>query len=186
MNLKTALNELFEKKGSAYYGAEPINQLQHALQSACLAEREGAGRPLIVAALLHDVGHLLGRGDEGLAEAGTDARHEVSGARYLSRWFGPAVSEPVRLHVEAKSYLCAVDREYYANLTRASQDSLAVQGGVFDEEQAAAFARETFFEEAVRLRRWDDRAKDPAAETPDLQYYLAIAEEVAAAALPAR
>lgn len=184
MHCADKIAELFQTKGAAYYGSEPVNQLQHALQSAYLAEESGADRPLVVAALLHDIGHLLGRGDEGLAEEGIDARHELSGARYLARWLGPAVSEPVRLHVQAKSYLCAVDPDYYDGLSQASKDSLAVQGGVFDEEQVTQFTREPWFQDAVRLRRWDDLAKSPEAGTPGLDHYLEMVEELAAASPP--
>lgn len=181
MQLLSTFSEMFETRGSAYYGAESVNQLQHALQTARLAEIESASPELIVAALLHDVGHLLGSGGEGLVDAGIDARHEMSGARFLGQWFGPAVTEPVRLHVQAKAYLCHVDTGYYNGLSQGSRDSLAVQGGSLDAPRAEHFRREPYREDAVRLRQWDDRAKDPRVETPGLAHYLDIASGVAIA-----
>lgn len=179
MSLSSVLTELFENKGSTWYGDESISQLQHALQAARLAESEGASRELIVAALFHDVGHLLGMAEEGLVRKGIDARHEVSGARFLSQWFDMAVTEPVRLHVQAKAYLCHIDRDYFESLSPASVESLEVQGGVFDGEQARRFRREDYSDDAVRLRRWDDKAKDPRVETPPLNHYIAIASRLA-------
>lgn len=170
--------DLFERKGIAYYG-ENVNQLQHALQAAHLAETEGASRELIVAALFHDIGHLLGAGDEGLATKGIDARHEVSGARFLSRWFRMPVTEPIRLHVAAKAYLCHIDRGYFETLSSASVESLEVQGGIFDEDQARRFRREAYSDDAIKLRRWDEKAKNPDADTPPLDHFMAIAAAVA-------
>lgn len=177
--LEPFLRELFETRGAAYYGAESVSQLQHALQTAHLAEIEGGSGALVVAGFLHDIGHLLGRGDEGLAQRDVDARHEVSGARVLGRWFGPELTEPVRLHVQAKSYLCFTDPGYRRRLSRASRDSLAVQGGVLDERQARAFEQTPYADDAVRLREWDDRAKDPDARTPPMDYYIAVAKDLA-------
>jgi len=181
MQLVDTMTRLFEIGGAGFYGGEEVSQLQHALQAARLAEKDNASRALITAALLHDVGHLLGAGDEGLAERGVDARHELSGSRFLERWFDAEVTEPVRIHVGAKSYLCRVEPGYYDSLSPASRDSLAVQGGPLDARQAQRFQEEPFFADAVRLRRWDDRAKDPRAITPGLDYYLRIATEAARA-----
>ncbi len=180
MQLADTLIRLFEVSGADFYGGEEVSQLQHALQAAQLAEADDAPPALITAALLHDVGHLLGAGDEGLAERGIDARHELSGARFLERWFGSEVTEPVRLHVRAKSYLCHVELGYYASLSDASRSSLAAQGGPLNANQAQQFRQEPFFEDAVRLRRWDEGAKDPQARTPALEHYLQIATRVAA------
>ena len=165
------LFDLLERKGGSRYGGEAVSQLGHALQCALLAEQEGVGPALVTAALLHDVGHLIGQGDEGLAEKGIDARHEESGALYLSRHFVPGVSEPVRLHVDAKRYLCQVEPAYWDGLSTASRVSLEVQGGIMDADEAAAFAGQPFGDAAARLRRWDDLAKDPAAETPPLAHF---------------
>src|SRR5262249_42166074 len=122
---------LFAERGSAEYGGEAVSQTEHALQSAWAAEKAGADSAPITAALLHDVGHLLHRLPENCAEMGVDDRHEELGARWLQRHFGPEVSEPVRLHVPAKRYLCAIEPGYLERLSPASNLSLRLQGGVF-------------------------------------------------------
>ena len=176
---------LFDRRGADAYLAEAVTQEAHALQSAARAEAAGAGEALIVAALLHDLGHLIHRADEDLAGRGIDARHEAIGATWLARQFGPAVVEPVRLHVPAKRYLCATDPGYHATLSPASQRSLALQGGAFDAEATARFAALPFAEAAVALRLWDDRAKVPGAATRSLGEYRDMIARVRTAHPPA-
>ncbi len=175
----------FDRRGADAYSGEAITQEAHALQCAALAEAAGAEAALVVAALLHDLGHLIHNAGESLAARGIDARHEVIAATHLARWFGPAVVEPVRLHVPAKRYLCATDAGYYAALSPASQQSLAVQGGAFDAAEAESFAALPFAEDAVALRRWDDLAKIPDAPTKALGAYRALIRRVAEAHPPA-
>ena len=163
--------ELLRERGRARYGAEAVSQLQHALQCATLAEREDAPPALIAAALLHDVGHLVAD-DEDAAPHGIDMQHEDVAARYLARWFPPALVEPVSLHVSAKRYLCAVEPGYFEALSFASVRSLLLQGGTFDDDGAARFIALPRAADAVRLRRWDDLAKDPAMATPPLDHFL--------------
>ena len=164
------LVELFETRGMAQYGREAVSQTEHALQSATLAETEGAAPALVAAALLHDVGHLLAK----RRDANDDDHHEEIGWGYLKSTFGPAVSEPVRLHVPAKRYLCAVDPAYFSILSPASVSSLEVQGGRFTPDEAKSFHGVDFAEDAVRLRRWDDRAKTPGAPTKALRDYASL------------
>ena len=171
------LFRLLTEEGGARYCNEAVSQLEHALQCASLAEENQASDSLIVAALLHDIGHLSG-GDEGLAARGKDAGHEIAGAALLSRFFGPEVTEPVRLHVAAKRYLCATEARYGARLSRGSVTSLKVQGGLLSAAEIERFAKKTFFESAVALRRWDDAAKAPGARTPGLKSYQALAEQL--------
>jgi phosphonate degradation associated HDIG domain protein len=178
------LMQLFAKLGAAAYVDERVSQEAHALQAATLAGSQGAAETLIIAALLHDLGHLIhGRGDD-IAERGVDARHEAIGAVRLTRYFGAAVVEPVRLHVAAKRYLCATNRCYYADLSPGSQHSLALQGGAFDPVEAARFEAMPYAEDAVRLRRWDDLAKVPGARTKSLADYHRMIERVMAAHPP--
>lgn len=175
---------LLWEHGSAWYGQERVSQIQHALQCAWLAEQAGAGDALITAALFHDIAHLTHHLGEDCALRGVDDRHEHAGAQILTRWFAPEVTAPVALHVDAKRYLCAMEPEYAEGLSAASLTSLQLQGGIFDPEEAHFFIRIAHAEDAVRLRRWDDAAKDPAAQTPDLAHFAAIARRIAIASDP--
>ncbi|WP_374630715.1 phosphonate degradation HD-domain oxygenase [Ferrovibrio sp.] len=167
---------LLEKAGAERYGMEAVSQLEHALQCAMHAERAGGSDALVVACLLHDIGHLVGEGDEGLAERGEDAAHEHLAADWLSRYFDSDVVQPVRLHVDAKRYLCHAEPHYWAGLSQASKTSLEVQGGTYSADEAAAFMAQPHAAEAVLLRRWDDAAKTPKLKTPDIAYYRRFLE----------
>jgi [1-hydroxy-2-(trimethylamino)ethyl]phosphonate dioxygenase len=179
MNVVDEIFQIFENRGDEAYFGEPVSQKEHALQSAQQAEEEGATQSLIVAALLHDIGHLLHGEGEDIADRGVDARHEDAGEAWLARHFPAEVTEPVKLHVAAKRYLCRIDRAYLDQLSPASLQSLALQGGPFTEEEAREFERHRYHGEAVRLRRWDDRAKIPGLAVPDLEHYRPALEAVA-------
>ena len=161
---------LYRRKGEMSYG-EGVSMNAHGLQAALLAEQEEAGNALIVAALLHDIGHLLHDLPEDIADRGVDTEHESIASAWLSQYFPPAVSEPVRLHVAAKRYLCATEPGYAALLSAASQHSLGKQGGPMRADEAAAFAINRFCADAVRLRRWDDGGKDATATVAPLAAY---------------
>lgn len=174
------LAALFEGEGAAEYFGEAVTQAQHMLQAAALAQAEHAPAALVAAALLHDIGHFgaltaehAGLGGESLM-AGTDNHHSHTGAHWLARWFGPAVTEPVRLHVAAKQYLCAVEPGYFERLSEASRYTLTVQGGPMTAQQAAAFAADPYAEQAVRLRRWDEAAKDPDLDVPGFEHFTPL------------
>jgi [1-hydroxy-2-(trimethylamino)ethyl]phosphonate dioxygenase len=169
---------LFARRGREMYSGEPVTQTEHALQTALQAEQSGADAALITAAFLHDVGHLLHDLDEDCAEEGIDDKHEALGAEWLAQHFGFEVVEPVRLHVAAKRYLCAVDEEYNARLSDASRLSLRLQGGPFTEAQSRKFEQHPCFAAAIKLRRWDEEAKIPQLKTPPLEQYLDVARSV--------
>jgi [1-hydroxy-2-(trimethylamino)ethyl]phosphonate dioxygenase len=168
---------LFNERGSSQYGSEAVTQLQHGLQAAALATAAGAGPTLIAAALLHDVGHLLHDLPEDAPDHGIDDRHEVLGQKWLEQHFAPSVTEPVRLHVDAKRYLCAVEPGYLAKLSEPSRQSLALQGGPMSESEAAEFRALPHAEDAVRLRWWDDLAKDPHKQTPPVEAFADVIDE---------
>ncbi len=166
------IQRLLEQKASGRYGLTLINQQQHALQGAWLAEREGKGDAMIVAALLHDIGHMVHDLGENPADAGIDDRHEELGHAWLQAHFGPEVTEPVRLHVAAKRYLCAVEAEYFGKLSQDSVKSLALQGGPMSPEEVAAFEALPQHRDAVQLRRYDEQAKVKGLETPRVAHFM--------------
>jgi phosphonate degradation associated HDIG domain protein len=167
----------YGRLGHRQYGEE-VTQNQHALQCAALAAQDGAPESLIVAALLHDYGHLAETVEDADRPA-ADARHEMAGAALLGELFGPAVTAPVALHVAAKRYLCAGEPGYLEALSPASVHSLALQGGPFTPDRAAAFERLDGFADAVRLRRYDDLGKSADATPPDFDAYLPMMRRLA-------
>jgi phosphonate degradation associated HDIG domain protein len=173
------IEKLFRDHGHIEYSGENVTQLEHALQSAQRAESEGAGRELVTAALLHDLGHLLNLQGESPTTRGIDDQHQYYAIPFLRPLFPPAVIEAIRLHVDAKRALCALEHEYYEALSIDSKRSLTLQGGIFSRGEADAFMAKPFAAEAVRVRRWDDAAKVPGHPTPPLSHYLAIAARCA-------
>ena len=168
---------LFSSYGNARYGGEAVSQLEHALQCAQLAERAGETDETVVAAFLHDLGHMIVADPVKYAEmtsSGMDDRHQHVPVPFLSSIFTDAVLEPIRLHVDAKRFLCATSEAYWDTLSPASKRSLEIQGGPFSEEAAKAFAALPYSEEAVRLRRYDDQAKVPNVSTPELAHYFKL------------
>ncbi|RFU44848.1 phosphonate degradation HD-domain oxygenase [Paraburkholderia sp. DHOC27] len=172
---------LFEQHGALAYSGEPVTQLEHALQSAALAEQEGAGDELVAAAFLHDLGHLLNRFGETPTARGIDDLHQYFALPFLRPVLPDAVLEPIRLHVDAKRCLCAIDAEYFGHLSVDSVRSLELQGGIFSKEEADAFLSKPYAEDALRVRRWDDLAKEANRPTPDLDHYLEVVERVMSA-----
>jgi len=164
------IGELLAGLGARDYLGEPVTIGEHMLQAGALAEAAGAEGPLVAAALLHDVGYLLKE---------TDTRHGEAGARWLSQWFGQAVTEPVRLHVAAKRYLCAVDAGYFGLLSAESVRTLSLQGGLMTAVEIAAFEALPQARDAVAVRRWDDQAKDPAVTPPRFAYFAPLLEALA-------
>ena len=174
-----AIRAMFAALGARQYSGEPVTQLEHALQSAQLAERAGAGIELVTACLLHDYGHMSNDRGETPTLQGVDDLHQYHGASALKGLFPPAVLTPIRLHVDAKRYLCAVDENYWVRLSEDSKRSLELQGGVYSPGEAAKFIAQPFARDAVDLRRWDDAAKAAHCSTPDLEHYLSLAAKCA-------
>jgi phosphonate degradation associated HDIG domain protein len=175
------IETLFLTKGHEQYSGEPVTQLQHALQSAALAEAEGADDELVTAALLHDLGHLVQDLGETPTLRGVDDLHQFIAIPFLRGLFSDRVLGAVQGHVDAKRWLCASRPGYLEALSADSQRSLVLQGGVFDSAQAAAFISRPGAEEAVRLRLWDDQAKSATLATPPLAHFIARARRCALA-----
>lgn len=161
---------LFEKFGSEHYG-EDASQLQHALQCAQLARQHGCSDNLIAAALLHDVGQFLDDAGNAAVALHADGCHETTGAAYLSKAFGPEVTEPVRLHVAAKRYLCTVRPDYQDGLSEASKLSLELQGGTMTDDETESFLANRHAQAALLLRSFDDAGKRPDWQVPELDTY---------------
>ncbi len=160
------LADVYEGRAGRPYGLSEVNQRLHAVQAAWHARQQGGSPCLVAAALLHDVGHMVHDLGEHPAAAGIDDRHEQVGAEWLARAFGPAVVEPVRLHVAAKRYLCATEPDYLGRLSRDSIASLALQGGPMSPHEVEAFRQRPGWRDAVALRRIDEAAKDPLGPQP--------------------
>ena len=179
MNSLDDIEALLLHRGGEQYSGEPVTQLEHALQSAALAEVEGGDDELVTAALLHDLGHLLHDLGETPTLRGVDDIHQYAALPFLRGLFSERVLGAVRLHVDAKRYLCATRPGYAAALSVDSVRSLALQGGVFDADQAAAFAALPGAADAVQVRLCDDRAKAAGAPTPPLAHFIARARRCA-------
>ena len=168
MTAVETIGELFASPAARDHLGEPVPIGEHMRQAGALAEAAGAEGALVAAALLHDIGHLLGDN--------TEDRHGEAGARWLSQWFGDAVTGPVRLHVPAKRYLCAVDAGYFGLLSAESVRTLSLQGGPMTTAEVAAFEALPFARDAVAVRRWDDQAKDPAVTPPRFAHFAPLLE----------
>lgn len=165
------LETLYAERGARRYGLNSISQLEHALQGAALSVAAGDGDALVVATLLHDIGHMIHHLGESPAARGIDDRHEILAAKQLAKLFGPDVVEPVRMHVDAKRYLCAAEADYFARLSPDSVRSLALQGGPMSADEMRAFEAQPFWREALKLRRYDEGAKVPGLDVPGFEAY---------------
>ena len=171
--LVAMIGTIIEGKGHRLYGLSAINQRAHALQAAWLAEQAGCDAAQITACLLHDIGHMVHDLGEDPAKDGIDDKHEELGHAWLARcWFGPDVTEPVRLHVAAKRYLCAAEPDYFSKLSRDSVRSLALQGGPMSASELATYRANPHAEAATTLRRFDEMAKVKGLATPPVAHFL--------------
>ena len=168
------IRDVFVRRGSDSYLGEEVTMSEHMLQAAALAEAEGADDALVVAALLHDVGHYVDEFSAYSAIDKIDKQHDVVGAELLAPYFDSRVVAAVRLHVAAKRYLCATRPEYSAQLSVASVHSLSLQGGPMSSVEVAEFEKIAGFGDSVRVRMWDDRAKVPRAPTKSFDEYVPL------------
>ena len=169
---------IYSSRGAGAYFGEAVTALEHSLQAAHFAQEANAADTLVLAALLHDIGHLIDSAPSDFGDWQSDVRHEVSGSNWLAQRFGPDVSEPVRLHVAAKRYLCATDPGYSAQLSQASVHTLALQGGPMSDTEIAAFRLEPYHREAILLRRCDDAGKIAGLRTADFAHYRGLIETI--------
>jgi predicted HD phosphohydrolase len=172
------ISMLFAKRGAEAYFGERVSMKEHGLQAAYFATQAAAPPGLVIAALLHDVGHLIVDVPDDIEDWTTDIRHEELGSRWLALRFPAEISESVRLHVPAKRYLCATDAKYFGMLSAASVHTLKLQGGPMAAHEITAFETERYFRQAVRVRQWDDLGKLAGLSTPSLEDYGAMIESL--------
>ncbi len=177
-NIVDFIADIFKRRGADSYLGEQVTMSQHMLQTALCAEQAGADDETIAAALLHDIGHYTNEFPEDALEQGIDNHHDAAGARVLQPFFPAEVTEPVRLHVATKRYLCAVDPTYFNRLSAASVHSLNLQGGPMDETETAEFAKNPYLDLAIRVRKWDEDAKVENLATPSFEHYAPILQRV--------
>jgi len=180
MNISQELCAIYDRRGASAYFGEAVTIREHSLQAAYFAQAADAPEALVIAALLHDIGHLVGNAPDDLGEWTDDAHHELIGGGWLARRFGAEVAEPVRLHVPAKRYLCATDSGYFDKLSAASVVTLKLQGGPMTAAEIAAFEAKPYWRESVRLRHWDDEGKVAGLRAPDFSSYAEMIERLAA------
>ncbi|HEV3414334.1 MAG TPA: HD domain-containing protein [Puia sp.] len=171
---------LYEEHGGAEYAGEKVSQLEHMAQAAQLAEAQGYDEEVVLAAFLHDIGHIsaAARGDGAMSASRGEMDgfgimdHEELGAEFLrEKGFSKKVTRLVESHVEAKRYLTYKDPAYYSNLSAASKRTLEYQGGPMTAEEATAFEQYPLFGLIIRMRNWDEQAKIEHQPLPDLQHY---------------
>lgn len=174
------LADIFRRRGADSYLGEDVTMSEHMLQAAQLAEQAGAADEIVAAALLHDIGHYTNEFPEDALARGIDNHHDTAGARVLEPFFPAAVTDCVRLHVTAKRYLCAVEPDYFDRLSDASVHTLRLQGGPMDEAEAAGFAANPRLDDILRVRRWDEAAKEAGKPTPPFDHYEPLLRRVVA------
>jgi len=177
-NIVDYIADIFSRRGAESYMGEDVSMSQHMLQAAQAAEDEGADADLVVAALLHDIGHFSSEFSDTELMQGTDNYHEEAGASFLAKFFPPSVTEPVRQHVAAKRYLCSVNPDYMSSLSEASKYTLNVQGGPMTDAEVRAFEQNPYLERCIKVRIWDDRGKDPARSATEFSHFHELVESL--------
>jgi len=172
------LSDIFERRGAENYLGEQVTVAEHMLQGAALAEKESADDELIAAVLLHDIGHFTSEFGTYAPTDEVDKHHDTAGAHVLEAFFPPIVTECVRMHVAAKRYLCAVNVNYFGQLSQASKHTLSLQGGPMDHNMVAEFKLNPFYKDIVRVRIWDDQGKVVGMPTKSFADYKEMLQKI--------
>jgi len=177
-NIVEFLGGIFDRRGEEEYLGEPVTMGEHMLQGATLAENAGMPEEIIVAALLHDIGHFTSEFGTFTMDDTQDRHHEDAGAEVLSEFFPTIVTDCVRYHVAAKRYLCATRPEYFNRLSEASVHSLNLQGGPMNADEVSEFENNPNLPDIIKVRYLDEAGKDPNMETPDYWYFAPMIQRV--------
>ncbi len=170
------IGDIFEQHGSKEYLGEPVTVAEHMLQAATFAEQGNHDETIIVAALLHDIGHFTSDLGTFSMEDTEDRLHEVAGAAVLERLFPPVITDCVRHHVAAKRYLCATRRDYFDRLSLASVHSLNLQGGPMKNAEVVEFEKNPSFREIIQVRYCDDAGKRTGMKTPPFEHFAPMVQ----------
>ena len=177
-NIVAFLADIFERRGGEEYLGEPVTMAEHMLQGATLAESQGKSETLIVAALLHDIGHFTSEFGTFSMDDTQDRFHEEAGAKVLEEFFPPLVTDCVRYHVAAKRYLCATNPGYFNELSQASVHSLNLQGGAMSESEVIEFEKQPNLNDIVAVRYLDDAGKSATMHTPGFSHFAPMVQRV--------
>ena len=177
-NVVSFIKDIFERRGAEEYLGERVTIAEHMLQAATLAEKEGCNETIIVAALLHDIGHFTSEFGSFSMNDEVDKLHEDAGARILERFFPKLVVDCVKYHVSAKRYLCAKDPDYFSKLSDASIHSLKLQGGSMSKEETTQFEKNPNLDPIIKVRYFDDAGKEEGMKTLGFDYFIPMIERV--------
>ena len=177
-NIVAFIGDIFERCGDEEYLGEPVTMAQHMLQGATIAEQNGMDEEIVVAALLHDIGHFTSEFGTFSMDDTEDRFHEEAGAKVLDEFFPSVITDCVRYHVAAKRYLCATKPEYLKRLSEASVHSLNLQGGPMSDAEVAAFEKNPNLDKIIEVRYLDDAGKRPDMETPDFGHFAPMVQRI--------
>ena len=177
-NIVDFLADIFERRGGEEYLGEPVTMAEHMLQGATLAEQAGQNEVIIVAALLHDIGHFTSEFGTFSMDDTEDRHHEEAGAAILQRFFPSVVTDCVRYHVAAKRYLCATRPDYFKRLSEASVHSLELQGGPMDDTEVAEFEKNPNLEQIIQVRYLDEAGKHADMTTPPFSHFAPMVQRI--------
>lgn len=177
-NIVAFLGDVFDRRGDEEYLGEPVTMAQHMLQGATIAARNAMAEEIVVAALLHDIGHFTSEFGTFSMDDTEDRFHEEAGAALLEQFFPSVVTDCVRYHVAAKRYLCATNPDYFQRLSEASVHSLSLQGGPMSAEEVAEFEKNPNLKEIIQVRYLDEAGKRPDMETPDYRHFAPMVQRV--------
>jgi phosphonate degradation associated HDIG domain protein len=185
-NIVAFLEDIFERRGGEEYLGEPVTMAEHMLQGATIAEQNRQREIIIVAALLHDVGHFTSEFGMFQMDDTEDRYHEDAGADVLEGFFPTLVTDCVRYHVAAKRYLCATRPSYFDRVSEASIHSLNLQGGPMSDAEVAEFEKNPNLQDIIAVRFLDEAGKHPDMETPKFSHFAPMVQRVVDAHFEAR